>query len=79
MRRAYGIEPEEFAALLDAQGGVCAICRGPRNGPGDRLHVDHCHDTKKVRGLLCAKCNTAVGLLNDDPDRAAALAAYLRR
>lgn len=79
MRRAYGLEPADFQALLDAQGGKCAICGGGRNGPGKRLHVDHCHNSKKVRGLLCAKCNTAVGLLDDDPHRADRLAEYLRR
>jgi len=78
MRRAYGIEPADFAALVERQGGVCAICGGPPNGPGRRLHVDHCHTSKAVRGLLCAKCNTAVGLLDDDPDRLDKAAAYLR-
>jgi hypothetical protein len=79
MRRAYGMEPAEFLRLLEAQDGKCAICGGGPNGPGTRLHVDHCHNSKRVRGLLCAKCNTAVGLLDDDPARADVLAAYLRR
>lgn len=78
MRRAYGLEPEDFAALVESQGGKCAVCKGDPNGPGTRLHVDHCHNSNRVRGLLCAKCNTAIGLLDDDPDRADALAAYLR-
>lgn len=78
LRRAYGMEPADFAVLLDAQGGVCAICGGPPNGPGKRLHVDHCHDSKRVRGLLCAKCNTALGLLGDDYDRVRVAADYLR-
>jgi hypothetical protein len=79
MRRAYGIGQAEFDALLQSQGGRCAICRGGPNGPGKRLHVDHCHSGNGVRGLLCGKCNTAIGLLDDDPDRAEAVAAYLRR
>lgn len=79
MRRAYGLEPSDFAALVEAQKGRCAICGGHPNGPGNRLHVDHCHDSKRVRGLLCAKCNTAIGLLDDDPARADAVASYLRR
>lgn len=78
VRRIYGLTPADFAALLEKQGGVCAICGGPPNGPGRRLHVDHCHTSKAVRGLLCAKCNTAVGLLDDDPDRLDKAAAYLR-
>ena len=79
MRRAYGLEPHEFQAMVDAQGGRCAVCAGPPNGPGTRLHVDHCHGSKKIRGLLCAKCNTAIGLIDDDPERADAIAAYLPR
>lgn len=79
MRRAYGLEPADFDALVAKQGGLCAICDGPPNGPGRRLHVDHCHNSKVVRGLLCAKCNTAVGLLDDDPDRLDRAAAYLRQ
>jgi hypothetical protein len=79
MLRAYGITMPEFDALLEQQGGVCAICKGPRSGPGKRFHVDHCHNSSKVRGLLCGNCNTAIGLLADDPERAEAAAAYLRR
>lgn len=79
MRRAYGIGQAEFDTLLESQGGVCAICSGERNGPGKRLHIDHCHDSQRIRGLLCGKCNTAVGLLDDDPERAERLAAYLRK
>ncbi len=79
MRKRYGITPEDYAAMLAAQGGKCAICHGGPNGPGTRLHVDHCHNGGQVRGLLCSKCNTAVGLLDNDPARADALAVYLRR
>jgi hypothetical protein len=79
LRRAYGITQAEYDALHAAQGGVCAICGNGHVGPGKKLHVDHCHDSKRVRGLLCSLCNTAIGLLGDNPERADALAAYLRR
>lgn len=79
LMRCYGITREELDEMRRAQGDQCAICGGGRNGPGSRLHVDHCHDSKRIRGLLCSKCNTAVGLLDDDPARAEALATYLRR
>ena len=57
----------------------CAIC-GTTNGPGKRkLGVDHCHATELVRGVLCAACNTAIGLLGEDIGRLQAAMAYLQR
>lgn len=79
MVQKYGITMVKFNELLENQGGVCAICASPHRGSGKRFHVDHCHDTNKVRGLLCGNCNTAIGLLGDDPERAEKAAAYLRR
>lgn len=78
-RRVYGIEPEHLQAMRDSQGDRCAICKGERCGPGDRLHVDHDHVTGKVRALLCSRCNTMIGLAGDDPARLSAAAAYIRR
>lgn len=69
----YGITPEQYDALLQQQGGACAICGEAeppahgRTGKQFRLSVDHCHKTGRVRGLLCQKCNRAMGLLGDDP------------
>lgn len=53
-----------------SQNGVCAICGKPeteksRKGNVRSLHVDHNHDTGKVRGLLCGKCNRSIGVLGD--------------
>lgn len=79
MLRKYGITREGYDRLLEEQDGVCAICRGPRRGPGATFHVDHCHSSNRVRGLLCGPCNTAIGLLGDDPERLERAAAYLRR
>lgn len=75
----YGLTMADFNALLESQGGVCAICKGDRNGPGARFHVDHHHTSGRVRGLLCGRCNTAIGLLQDSPELAEAAAVYLRR
>lgn len=61
LRTNYGLSAESFAALLDSQGGKCAICRTAKRTGRGRLHVDHCHATGKVRGLLCVKCNMALG------------------
>lgn len=75
----FGITQAELDAMLEAQHNLCAICGNGHVGVGTRLHIDHCHSTGRIRGLLCGKCNTAVGLLDDSPERAEQLAAYLRR
>lgn len=60
LKRNYGMTVAEYDAMLLAQGGVCAICRGV-NKNGKRLSVDHNHDTGAVRDLLCASCNLVIG------------------
>lgn len=69
VRRKYGITWEEYERMLTEQAGACAICS--RTDPGRRkgvMLVDHCHATKKVRGLLCHRCNAALGMFGDDPE-----------
>ena len=64
--------------MLDEQDGKCAIC--DTNEPGGRFntfHIDHCHTTGVVRGLLCSKCNHAIGLLNDCPTTIRTAANYV--
>lgn len=62
--REYGLTHDEFLALLEAQGSVCAICG---NGEQQRaLAVDHDHETGAVRGLLCDRCNPMLGYARDD-------------
>lgn len=74
-KRGINFTVEEFEAMLEEQGGVCAIC----GRDGERtLHVDHDHKTGKVRGLLCDNCNHGLGKLGDDPDQLEAGAHYLR-
>jgi hypothetical protein len=80
VQQVYGLPPGGYAALLAAQGGVCAGC-GPRTGrngtAGRRLAVDHNHVTGEVRGLLCSTCNRAIGDFRDDPMTLFRLALYL--
>ena len=61
LRQRYGITPEQWDALYEAQAGRCAICEAEVCPSGRRFHVDHDHATGKVRGLLCYICNTHVG------------------
>jgi len=66
--RRYGLTDEQMATLPRG----CLVC-----GSTYRVHVDHCHQTGRFRGVLCSGCNTALGLLGDDPARIRALLAYL--
>lgn len=74
-RRRYGCTPEHVEELLSEQGGVCAVC-GTK--PPGKWHLDHDHDTGMIRGVLCQRCNQAIGLLGNDPERCDAAASYLR-
>ena len=66
-----------FKAMLEEQGGVCAIC----SKPPDKGHlcVDHSHANGKIRGLLCQRCNTGLGCYYDELDLVMGASAYLRR
>lgn len=57
----YGISEIDFQKYFEQQDGKCAICQDM----SDKLYVDHNHTTNEVRGLLCMKCNCALGLFND--------------
>jgi hypothetical protein len=74
LKARYGITLAEYEAILERQGGACALC--PRVPGKKRLHVDHDHETGRVRGLLCAPCNTRLHALENLAWRAAA-EAYL--
>jgi Recombination endonuclease VII len=72
LKRRYGIGAVEFDELVRQQGGSCAICGRP-----DPEHVDHDHETGKVRGILCFNCNGGLGQFRDSIDALLAAAAYL--
>lgn len=65
LKRKFGITLEQYDQLLIDQDYTCAICKGSVIGT---LHVDHCHITQKVRGLLCSECNLGLGKFKDDPE-----------
>jgi hypothetical protein len=74
LKTKYGITPEQYDEMLEAQGGGCAICGKP---PGKTaLHVDHCHETGRVRGLLCFSCNAGLGQFKHDPELLEAALMY---
>lgn len=76
----YGITVEDYDRMLVVQGGKCALCFAePVDEPGKRLHVDHCHDTGKVRGLLCVACNTGMGKLRDNVEVLKRAIEYLEK
>lgn len=89
--RRMGLTPDGYAAMLDAQNGVCAACGKPETGTNQHgvvsLAIDHdhscCGDTRACaacqRGLLCMRCNRALGMLGDSIETLEALLAYRRR
>ena len=54
LQSRYGITSEDFDRMVKDQGGVCLLC------PREARVVDHCHETKRTRGILCYGCNTAL-------------------
>jgi len=76
LRRNYGISEKEYDDLLQQQDNLCAICRTKSS---KNLHVDHDHDTGKVRGLLCSNCNTSLGLLRENPALFLSAVEYLKK
>jgi hypothetical protein len=64
LKKLYGITKEKYKELMAISGNKCMICQ---NSPTNKsLHVDHCHSTGILRGILCHGCNTALGLFRDD-------------
>jgi Autographiviridae endonuclease VII len=84
LKSSYGITIDDYEKLLEIQNHACAICGGKEgsvqaNGKPFGLAVDHCHDTDKVRGLLCSHCNRGLGFFEDSIERLHSAIDYLRR
>ena len=67
LKRDFGITLEDYDNMFQNQDGCCAICGEHQDSFKIRLAVDHCHNTGKVRGLLCLSCNAGIGNLKDSP------------
>lgn len=85
LHRKYGLSDDDYAAMVKDQGNVCAICSQPesifdsRSGSIKRLAVDHCHDSGKIRGLLCFRCNSMLGRIHEDVGLLLKMVEYLSR
>jgi len=72
--RNHAIPVEQYRAIVVEAGNHCQICKQETT-----LHLDHCHATGKLRGMLCVRCNTGLGTLQDDPDILRAAITYVER
>ena len=82
IKRQYGITAVQYYMMLDLQGGVCAVCKGVDEVSSTRnyrMPIDHCHETGRVRGILCTNCNRAIGLLGDNTAILSAAIEYLNQ
>lgn len=74
LRNTYNMTTDKHDAILAAQNGLCAICGAAKSY---RLHIDHCHNSREIRGLLCINCNNGLGRFQDNPTILRAAATYL--
>src|SRR5580692_1383809 len=64
LKKSYGITLEKYREMIFLQSGQCGLC----SDLGQKLYLDHCHETGKLRKLLCRRCNTGLGNFRDSPD-----------
>lgn len=79
LKHRFGLSMKEYENMFLSQGGVCKICKKlPIRKNRNILQIDHCHKTNKVRGLLCYKCNAALGFIDDQVDTLKNMIKYLQ-
>jgi hypothetical protein len=79
LKMTYGITVEQYDALLTRQNSKCAVCAAKKPGGRTKMFfIDHCHNSGKVRGLLCMRCNTGLGLFLDNPKFLSNAISYLK-
>lgn len=74
LKKVYGITSDEYNKMFEEQKGCCKICNDQTT-----LHVDHCHTTGKVRGLLCRHCNVGIGHFEDNINNLLKAIEYLKQ
>jgi hypothetical protein len=81
LKKAYGMSEDDYNNLLEKQNGVCGICGTDKswNNKTSHFYVDHCHDTGKIRGLLCNGCNSGLGHFKDSEIALEAAIRYLEK
>lgn len=79
LKKSFNISLEEYETLVKKQNECCACCGKHQSELRVALNVDHCHDTGKVRGLLCWDCNVGIGKLGDTEEGLQMALDYIRR
>ena len=79
IRHKYGLTECQYDALMQRQGGLCAACGVTLADATRYVHIDHCHETRRVRGILCNGCNVALGHAREDVNVLMGLISYLGR
>ena len=79
LKYRYDLSLEEYNSLLEKQNNVCDICGCDFSKDGDKECVDHCHETGKIRGVLCNKCNTGLGMFKDNIGNLKNAILYLKK
>jgi hypothetical protein len=81
LKKKFGITVEEYDRMFAEQGRCCAICGGTKSFAkrDGHFHVDHCHKTGKIRGILCQACNVTLGKMDERPDLLRLAADYLEK
>ncbi len=78
LKAKYGLTETKYNKIFTDQSGICAVCKSTFKS-SKHTHIDHCHKTGKVRGILCHNCNRALGAVGDSSDILLALISYLGR
>ncbi len=79
LKKTFNLDKEQYLKMLKIQNNVCYICKNIETTKGAKyLSVDHCHKTGKIRGLLCAACNKALGGFKDNIEYLESAIKYLK-